>query len=37
MHMPIPYPRWWLALLKPLNNRWTWRLRLRILTAFDPH
>jgi hypothetical protein len=34
--MRIPYPRWWLTLLRPLNNRYTWRLRLRILTAFDP-
>ena len=34
--MRLPYPRWWLALLWPLNNRYTWRLRLRILTAFDP-
>jgi len=23
-------------LLAPLNNQYTWRLRLRILTAFDP-
>lgn len=34
--MPVPYPRWWLILLSPLNNRYTWRLRLCILTAFDP-
>jgi hypothetical protein len=32
----LPYPKWLLFILRPLNNRHTWRLRLAILRAMDP-
>jgi hypothetical protein len=32
----LPYPRWLLILLRPLNNRYTWKLRLAILVAMNP-
>lgn len=32
----LPHPDWLIAILRPLNNRWTWRIRLRILLAMEP-
>jgi hypothetical protein len=32
----VPYPNWLLFILRPLNNPYTWRLRLRILVAMNP-
>ena len=32
----LPYSRWLLFILRPLNNRYTWRVRLSILNAMDP-
>lgn len=32
----LPYPKWLLLVLWPLNNRYTWRLRLRILVLMNP-
>jgi hypothetical protein len=33
----LPYPRWVFFILRPLNNRHTWRLRLAILRLLDPY
>lgn len=32
----LPHPKLVLFLLRPLNNRYTWRLRLGILLALEP-
>ena len=32
----LPYPAWLLLLLRPLRNRFTWKLRLRILLLMNP-
>ena len=32
----IPHQKWVLFLLRPLNNRYMWKLRLRILLALEP-